>query len=712
MPLHILPQRKEPWEEGAAQDQNKFAQGLQALTQRKLVDMNKQKTVADLLKAGYSDKQALVASQVAQNPAALMKMLQLMGNPNQQMGQEMGGRPNQGMGAQQGGAIFNQVPNSKQREAQLIAHQRVINAQNKKFNDVLSPQIKTAEKTVDYINEARNILKRGQTAGALRSSLPFYKLTQNEDTQDLDNVFNNIVGLMNEAQRGVPTRYKIEFNKSLKPQVGEPPRVIEKKLKRLEKEAMKVLKIGELRDRLIEENDYREPEGLEAKINALLKDEKKNPEDIVRGKNEPENASPEAFQASTLNNNQNGPESTLENNQEDEESWPATILRNLYRTLPTGISSVASFPNAFASKFQPERLKLEDLEKLGVKLNPEQKAALKSQFERNEAPGANYEDILRNIQGVESKLGLPEGYSNPRPGEELINNFQQKLPFILSQGPAGLLRSLAAGAGGTLGEGAAEVLGFGPQGQQIGGLLGGIGTSAALKGLRPNSIKETAKKEASKYYAPAERRASKIKQPAPELNKFFGTEIDKLESGKSHLSDKIAKQVRQEFIKVAHDIKKNDINVLDAIKSKRHLNSLYKEHQGSEAGNYYKRGVGALNETIQKAAKDNPHFGKIWNAAEDLQKSTYLKPDSFGEIFSENAKFTNLLKNPTLKKAIGYVGAKTAGNVSNAFHTFWKHPTTQRLARKILESSIKENKGQIAQLVTKLNKKADEELED
>jgi len=660
--------------------------------------------------AGYSPQEAQLAQLFQKDPKSLLALLSGLGGGNQ--------TPQGAYGAPQGAdkeaknlspaQRLGQAGNNKNREAQQLRQQAIINAENKKFNDTVSPQITNAEKLMDYIQASRQLLGTKKTAGALRSYLPFSKISQNEETQDLENIYNNIVGLMNEGQRGIPTRYKIEFNKSLKPIIGEPVKVSLKKLDRLQKEAEKVLQIGQLRDQLLAENEYKQPAGLEAKIHQLMKGEKKNPESRVGGNLGVENEAPQAFQSPTVNNNHNEAQSALENNQEGEESWPAAILRNLYRTLPTGLTSVASFPNALASKFQPEGLKLEDLEKLGVKLNPKQRAALKSQFERNEAPGANYEDILRNVQGAESKLGLPEGYSTPRPGEDLINSFQQKLPFVLKEGPLALLAAL----GGTLGEGAAEGLGFGPQGQQIGGLLGGIGASAALKGIRPKTIRETAKKEASKYYAPAERRAAKIKQPAKELHEFMGKEIDKLGEGKSGLTDKVSKQVRHEFTKVANDVKKNEINVLDAIKSKRHLNKLYQEHKGSEAGNYYKRGVGALNETIQKAAKDNPHFGRIWNAAEDLSKSSYIKPDSFSELFKDNSSYKSLIKNPTLLKAAVSGALKIPEVAHKSFHTFWKHPTTQRLARKILEASVKENKGQIAQLVTKLNKKADEELED
>ena len=696
--------------------------GLQNLLSGKLDQMQKQKKQQQLYDqltgGGYGASEAQLASHLIphleKNPKSVLAFLQALGlNGNS----GMGGQGQSAQGAQQGIAqagagqltpaqLLGQTGSNKQREAQLLRQQSIINGENKKFNDTLSPQITNAEKLMDYINAARKTLGTNKTAGALRSTLPWSKLTQTEETQELENIYNNIVGLMNEGQRGIPTRYKIEFNKSLKPIVGEPRKVALKKLERLQKEAEKVLQIGQLRDQLLAENEYKQPQGLEAKIHELMKQGGEKKKSI----NEPTLNNQQNSSGITPENNQVGPENTPENDQiPDEESWPAWAARNAYRTLPTGLASVLTPANSVIEKLEQSGLSYSDLEKLGVtkKLSPEVRKALKEKEQaRESSSGQGYEGIMKGIQNFETeKLGLPQGYSNPQgTGEELLNRFQQKLPFILSQGLAGLGGSLAAGAGSSAGEHVADSLGLGPLGQVAGGLIGGIGTSALTKGIRPKNIRENViPKEQSKYYAHADRRASKIKQPAKVLYDFLVKEIDKLESGKSHLSDKNAKQVRHEFIKVANDIKKGEINVLDAIKSKRHLNALFKEHQGTETGNYLKRGVGALNDIIQEAGKENPHFGKIWNAAEDLTKAKHIKPDSFVEFFEDSASFKNVLKNPSLKKALSYGVLKLPVAAKKSFDTFWKHPTTQRLARKILEASVKENKGQMMNLLTRLN---------
>ncbi len=651
----------------------------------------KQQFMNQLQQGGYSQPEAQTAQLFQQNPKALLDYISRLGSS-----QDMNNQGSPLNPAQKLGHGFN----AKQREAQSLAQQRVVTAQNKKFNETITPQITTASKTIDYIKEARDILGRGKTAGALRSTLPFYKLTQNEDTQDLDGVFNNIVGLMNESQRGIPTRYKIEFNKSLKPQVGEPRRVIEKKLQRLEKEAQKILKIAELRDQLIAENNYREPEGLEAKINALIKGEKKKSinEEVM-----PEKASNQALQASTLNNNQNSDESNPNFDQGNEESIPASLLRNLYRTIPAGLSSTLG---GIGSLLQPSFDQFKQTsEQSGLYKNLPPEIA---QLLQNQQIVPTVPQVRQSIQDLENQV-LPKGYSTPQGDiEEFLDRIQQDSPFALIGG----LPALASSVGGNVGAGIGKGIG-GETGEAIGGVLGGLGAGALARGIRPKSIRETASKEASKFYGPAEKRASKIKQPATEFHKFLGDQIDKLSEGKSGLTDKAAKQVRHEFIKVANDITRNEINVLDAIKSKRHLNKLYQEHKGTEAGNYYKRATGAINEqVIQKAAQDHKLFGQQWNAAEDLFKSSVVRPDSWAEQFAETAKFKNVIKNPGLKKGLGYVLTKGLESSSKAFNTFWNHPATQRLARKALTALAHDNTGQLTNILGRLDKEADRNLKE
>lgn len=407
------------------------------------------------------------------------------------------------------------------------------------------------------------------------------------------------------------------------------------------------------------------------------------------------------------------------------EGWAGTILRNAYRTIPSAISGalggLGSLAEATVGQFGRELE--ENIPDFPKQLLP-----------RNPLP--TVPQVHETIQGIEDKF-LPKGYSTPKGGiEEYLNMIQQDVPRILSSGGAGILPALGRSAGSNLGAKVAQEAGLGELGQLAGGALGGVGADILRRGGRPGYLRKTfestdkaplgtAQGEAAKFYKAAKKRATKLTTSASELDKHIAGEIDKLSFGKSGLTDRATKQIRHELSKLGNSIKKDTMNVHDAIEYKQHFNSLYKNEvrKNPTAANYYKRAVGSLNENIiQKAAKEHKLFGKQWNLAEDFHKAR-VASGPITKMFEKNPTLVNAVKNPYLISAalgtLGWFGGpakaalvgggallgKTA--VKNV-EFFMGHPSTQRLISKISKAALKDNKQQFQQLLTKLDHHAQE----
>lgn len=321
------------------------------------------------------------------------------------------------------------------------------------------------------------------------------------------------------------------------------------------------------------------------------------------------------------------------------------------------------------------------------------------------APYLTTQSIKENVTTPAfEKVGL-KGWEQPQNiVEEGLDFIASDLPLILLTEGGSLgkdlfkrLGYLATGKAAKLG---AREFGVGEAGQLVAELGLPIGASTLIKN-RPSQFMNYLRGSQKELYEKTKPLAATYFEKAEGLQNAFKKELDALYGSNSGL-DKAARRNTIKRIEEAQSIlKQGDVNILNAIEKKQHLNNLMKSETNETAYNYLKRIVGAINKEIEQAGNKYPDFGVPYRAAENLTKAlgeSQKARDYISSVLSVE-DFKNV---PSILKTV-IAGAKATFPLY--FNTiFSKYPQAWEYVGNMFTAAVNEQKGSLIANARKLDK--------
>lgn len=151
----------------------------------------------------------------------------------------------------------------RERELKSSEYDRIVK-QNKTFNTSMKENISVAQPLHDTVTEMLNLLKSGKLkSGPAWGQLPG---ALSEDDQRYDQLAKKIVLLKADATKGRATDYKTKMIEKEKVSRDQQVGAQEKNLKKMIKDAEKIITQDRIRQSIIQENKNLEPQGLEGLV--------------------------------------------------------------------------------------------------------------------------------------------------------------------------------------------------------------------------------------------------------------------------------------------------------------------------------------------------------------------------------------------------------------------------------------------------------------
>ena len=717
---------------------------------KKIVDsliQKKQKEVQHhtLLNAGYSPEDISII-QAGLSPQQLQIMQSLTPDETNQtpenmiasMGQSQGREPNnissllgQGqnnlpqplMGNQQPQIQQPQQPTSPTQQPKSFAQrfskggpsgngttaqkQSLIDRSNANYNKNQSKGYEIAQQTTEILDNMEELLNTGKVASGIKGRvLPEW--LQTDETQLFDKYSNTLAGLLAQ-QYGVPTAMKIKFSQSQKPNISQNAGTQRELIKRLRQEAERPLLMNEIKEQLIAENGYQQPENLETRVNQLYGQYKKNPTGLNTRQKMAEKRQNQLPQEQQQQDQQ----------QSVDESLLGTGLRNAARSATRAGETVIGLPGDIASGI----LSSSDYigKKLGNLTGSEKLKKSDTSALRNVLPTS--ENIKKHVTKNVEKA-LPKNYLTPQnEGEKKLDDFTETFASLLSfGGPASKsipLISRAAKAAGIaggaeLGKWATEEITGSPA---LGGAvkLGTILLGSTIGGRKQlekeahnlyqkvNKITDNPKAtvDVSNTIAKETNDVLKglggIESPSKELVKKLGGNLINAISGKKTMPLKELVEADQ----VLNEIVRSNYNAFSENKSS--LKRMYDIKNGIE---------GAIKSTEKKY----PEFYKAYTDAKDILRGLHatdtirkgLESVAKGEHFKSPLTTYFILKNPT--KLATYTAGSLAAKVLTSPYKVMQSLAKSPYIRKHYGDMVKASAQGKFQIALRELHKVDEEL--
>ncbi len=296
----------------------------------------------------------------------------------------------------------------------------------------------------------------------------------------------------------------------------------------------------------------------------------------------------------------------------ENETWGQTLTR-----IPAGIASSAAKGVGKTYDF------LTGLEEsISSSLLPEEERQ-KFHEDRSKIPHSALSE--KNIEEQLNKV-VPKKYREPKgPIEEGLHRIASDLPFValgaitggLGTIPFALTKSTTSAIAGQT----AKELGTGPLIEGLASLVGGMGPDAYKRFKGGESILKLAEAERQATYGISNPIAERTLVDSANAKKGIQGLLKEAEGNASKLSSTAAKSVGDELGKVSNVLIGKKANLKELINQKQHLNSRIRDiskETGKVERQYLERAVGVLKETIEKAEKELPEFGKNYRRGESL----------------------------------------------------------------------------------------------
>lgn len=303
----------------------------------------------------------------------------------------------------------------------------------------------------------------------------------------------------------------------------------------------------------------------------------------------------------------------------------------------------------------------------------------------------------------------PEGYLEPQ-------NFTEKVAQGVASDPTVALRAgltggaslpvdLGRSAFANTGIQAAKSAGFGPMGQFLSGVLGGVGFDLKRIGKTPGQLPKIAENLYKKNYETARSVAPLVQAPATSLSSQIDSLLDQVGTGLNTAGNRNARKILASAGSKINS-KSNTISAKDLWDLKKELGSLIGDHSISpHEKSYYKQLFGTVAQELDQVGTQNPSFGVPYKKAEDLYKAVNVRSE-IGNMIENNTGLQNLFKNKTTKALLGYglgkafgvpgligtiplsYGARYTARVADFFKG---HPEAQNLMREALSEAANSN---------------------
>lgn len=684
--------------------------GLRHLINTKLENKQRQPIVNSLVQMGIDPH---AADYISRQPSAIQQKLlqdysgagqQQFGMQQQPQGFQMQGQqPQQQMQEQyqpeqypqHGGGQFQQGQaqaqtspfGGKKREEfaqkQKLAEQKAINARYAPYIKESNKGLENADAMIEQLEAFLRLDATGKVASGLKSAIVPERF-MNAETQEAIKASNTMAGLLSQ-QSGVQTGFKIKYAETQKPNINMNPVARRHVAENLLKEARAVKLKGEIRNQLIEQNDYEIPRGLDVMVDKKYKEYQKNPASLL---SDIQDAQENQQQAQSQEQNQQGEQQPQYNT--EEESPLGSVVRRGLSAPARAAEAIAGFPGDLASlglgaanwATSGATPTYEDVQKkLPVSLPTSQQLqeATGRATKGYTNPQGKAEETIDNVVGIVAGLWGPS-FLKPK----LINGLAKILsPKGVKVAATTLMpfsgttwqKALKIGAAGEAGSLGAEALGAGPAGQ--GAAKFAFMTMAGLHGTK-GKLKEAQKSAYAARDAVVEGPLSKkntmpINSTIKKVKDFIAKTERGAHTDKDIILD-VAKQVESGLEKskgLAADVGLQErAGVADVLTQKKHINQRYglatrqyvsgdKYLPESARGELGELGR-ILEEPLEAYGKKVPEFGMNHAYGNDIQKGLAYEKNA-EEFFQGSSMFsTNIGSYVTkvLLKMAGNVGAK------------------------------------------------------
>lgn len=580
--------------------------------------------------------------------------------------------------------------------------QEHIAAQAKPFIDSYRNKRDTMTTVLNDALRLKELLQTGKVAHDITewqlNNLPLSGL--NAETQEFLSKAGQLVGAMTESSRGAPTQFKLKFNERNKPTLMQHGQVQFNIVEDLINDASKMLAADDLTQKMIEENDYDVPKGLEQKVLKSMHEYNKSGKpyfEILQGlrgieqrpQELPQQGNQQPMTQQPPTEQQPKPfgqgQSYLASSMPEEGG--EGILPATGRILGRGAAAVGGIPHSLTELTKAAYNvgnwatggKLPDIEKFAEKIP---------------VGFPSYEDIKGGIESktgssLEAKGPIEEGIA------KVIEFFAPAITPVPYLGAMKPMQALKAAAGAEAARFAAQNVGFGQIGQEtfkIGGAIVGAmaGNIGDLKSLMRNN------------YEMAPQILSEVKVPAAELRNVVN-------KAPSLLTEAVAKR-REDLIDVLKEIDQSITgDVVDAgrlTELKKSLNDTFSKNKSAPERRVYKTVSSALDSAIESAAKYGPKYKdavETYKSANDLYKGfnaggklhemaqgadKYVKSHLLQTLLGLG---TSIYKFGTPYTAGGATSAYVVGEAIKAFSVMGKSVTARKYYGDILKDSLAGN---------------------
>lgn len=192
----------------------------------------------------------------------------LGGQPQQVSNQQQAFQPQQAMAKANIAPMRNQAQGNRfgnyMTPAQQTSELRRVDAKTKKFTEKVSKDLMNALATRDAAQEALGLIESGQTRSGIAGNLPFWLLPANEETRELNKIYEDLALTLAASSGGVLSRAKLTAARATKPSLDMPIGAQKYMLNRIiDKAEREGIALDAITNRIIEENNGRAPEDIE-----------------------------------------------------------------------------------------------------------------------------------------------------------------------------------------------------------------------------------------------------------------------------------------------------------------------------------------------------------------------------------------------------------------------------------------------------------------
>lgn len=658
--------------------------GLRNLLDEKIANKQRQPVVNNLQGMGI-DRHA--AEYISRQPSDVQaKLLQNYTGPAQtqqsqqyqqsEYPQHGGGQQIQQQGQQgprQSYSAFGGQKQAENAEKQKLAEQKVINASQKKFLDTSSKAMENARLVLDEALRLKELKSTGKVSNGIAGRRPLF--LQNSESEQYEKSGNTLANMLAGSQGGVPTGFRIKFALTQKPGLGQRSDTQDALTERIINEAQEVITKGEIRDMLIEENNYETPRGLEQLVNKRWREYKKNPQLLVDDK---EQSKQRAIEQG-FNPEEESPQQEQQAAQQEYDTSQESPLGAIARRAVSGVSrageAVAGAPgdilsaglgvgNYLTGGAIPSYGQVQ--EKLPISLPTSEN--IKEFVDRGskgytKAQGS-IEESIDNVVGTVASLFLPTKFKIPivKNLEKVLNPKNAKIAsnVLMPFSGTSWKKALGMGVAGEVGARGAEALGGGglAQGATKLAFMAAAGTAGTKKALT-DRMKEAYDQRDASIAGPLTKQNTvssqgvlhKLNNVKNEIGNLPAPEQEKILDITNKLVKGIENVVDNPRIIASHEVLKNSIPVKTLVDAKKSLNDWYhlstqervagEKFLSKDGRRYVDQLYKVVSEPLEQYGLKHPEFGANQALGDDIYRGI-AKASQVKDIFNSTSMSSSL----------------------------------------------------------------------